>query len=276
MPQPCPPAYARRPLRISSRWLLACFALAAAACGSSRTPAAAAPQLSPAETFDWSGQAITFAPPSAGWRREGETSGGIKGARFVKERSVGEAIGLGDYYVLADRHRRVQLREMLDRFETYDDGFAWDKAIRGAYAHTDTPFTPLESEIAERINTEIGQANVAFRTHDQSAARSHLEAALTEAERLHFTLDEVVDRVEFTPERRQEPERYHVLGRREATLAGEPAVIIDYTVTTAERTMTAREAYFVHNSHLFIATFIGLPENLALFDAVLASIRFAE
>jgi len=266
----------RRPLRIPSRWLLAGFAVAAAACGSSRTPAAAAPQLSPAETFDWSGQSITFAPPSAGWRREGETSGGIKGARFVKERSVGEAIGLGDYYVLADRHRRAQLREMLDTFETYDNGFAWDKAIRGAYAHTDTPFTPLETEIAERINTEIGEAHLAFRTHDRSAARSHLEAALTEAERLHFTLDEVVNRVEFTPERRQEPERYHVLGRREATIAGEPAVIIDYTVTTPERIMTAREAYVVHNSHLFVGTFIGLPESLALFDAVVASIQFAE
>jgi len=216
--------------------------------------------------------------PPAGWRREGETSGGIKGIRFVKERSVGEAIGLGDYYILADRNRAPHIRDILAKFDSYDDGFAWDKALREAYAYTDTPFSALESEIAGRVNLEVGQASAAYRTHDRDAAKAHLEAALAEANRLHFSLADVIARVEFTPARRENPEWYHMLGRRETTVAGEPGVIVDYTVKVPERpqTYSAREAYFVHNSHLFIATFIGLPESLAVFDAILASAGFSK
>src|SRR6185295_691298 len=106
-----------------------------------------------------------------GWRREGETSGGVKGIRFVKEQSVGEGIGLGDYYILADRNRSAFLREMLENFDSYDAGFAWDRALRKTYAYTDTPFTARETQIAEVINSEVAQADTAWRTHDKLAAR---------------------------------------------------------------------------------------------------------
>ena len=257
-----------------------CLTLLTAACASEPTPEppkdATAFQLSPRETFDWSGQTITFELPPAGWRREGETGGGIKGARFVKTGSVGEGIGLGDYYLLANRHRSAYLRDIISKFETYDVGFEWDKALRGAYAYVDSPFTPLEAEIAERINTEVSAAGMAFRNRNKDAAREHLQTALRAADRLRFSLGDVIDRVEFKPERRETPEYYQVLGRREATIAGEPAVIVDYTVKVPERQISyaAREAYVVHNSHLFIATFIGLKETLAVFDAVVASIEF--
>ena len=231
--------------------------------------------LRPRETFDWSGKEISFSIPPIGWRREGETSGGIKGVRFVKERSVGEAIGLGDYYILADRNRTAHIRDILARFHTFDDGFAWDKALRNAYAYTDTPFSSLEAEISERVNSEVAQARGVYR-RDRDAAKAHLEAALAEASRLHFSLAEVISRVEFRPEGRQNPEWYRLLGRRETEIAGVPAVIVDYTVKVPERlhTYSAREAYFVHDSHLFICTFIGLQESLAVFDAILASIEF--
>lgn len=244
----------------------------------SKPAAPAAPVLQPRETFDWTGEAISFSMPPIGWRREGETSGGIKGVRFVKEGSVGEGIGLGDYYILAERNRSSHIREILAKFDTYDYGFAWDRALRDAYAYTDTPFSSLESEIAGRVNDEVGQANAAYRNRDRDAAKAHLAAALAEASRLHFSLDEVISRVEFKPERKQNPEYYQALGRRETTIAGEPAVVVDYTVKVPERpqTYTAREAYFVHNSHLFICTFIGLQESLAVFDAMLASTEFAK
>lgn len=260
--------------------LLALVTLAAPSCRSSSSKGAppAAPVLQPREAFDWTGEKISFSMPPAGWRREGETSGGIKGIRFVKERSVGEGIGLGDYYILADRNRSPQIREILAKFDTYDYGFAFDRALRETYAHTDTPFSALESEIAQRVNDEVGQANMAWRNRDRDAAKSHLETALAESSRLHFSLDEVVERVEFKPERKQNPEYYRLIGRRETTIAGEPAVIVDYTVKVPERpqTYSAREAYFVHNSHLFICTFIGLPETLAVFDAMLASVEFPQ
>jgi len=253
--------------------------LAGAGCGSgSGLSPAAAPELSPPETFDWIGEAISFSIPPAGWRREGETGGGVKGVRFVKERSVGEAIGLGDYYILAERNRSSYLEEMLDNFDSYDAGFAWDRALRKTYAHTDTSFTARESEIAAAVNRAVSQADAAFRNRDRVAAKSYLEAALAQSQRLEFSLDDVIDRVEFTPERQQEPENYHVTGRREAVIAGEPAVIVDYTVNVPDRARTyaAREAYVVHNSHLFICSFIGLQESLAVFDAIIASIEFPE
>jgi hypothetical protein len=223
------------------------------------------------------GEKMSFSIPPVGWRREGETSG-VKGIRFVKEQSVGEGIGLGDYYILADRNRSTYLRDMLAKFDTYDDGFAWDRDLRNTYAYTDTPFSSLETEIAERVNLEIGQASAAWRTHDRDAAKAHLDAALAEASRLRFSLGDVIARVEFKVERQQHPEWYHMLGRSETTVGGEPAVIVDYTVKVPERpqTYSAREAYFVHNSHMFICTFIGLPESLAVYDAILASIEFPE
>jgi len=252
------------------------------ACSSSPEPAGVAkpadpPQLQPRESFNWSGEKMSFSIPPIGWRREGETSG-VKGIRFVKERSVGEAIGLGDYYILADRNRSSHIRDILARFDTFDDGFGWDKAVRDAYAYTDTPFSSLESEIAERVNSEVAQAGAAWRTHNRDAAKEHLEAALEAASRLQFSLGDVIARVEFKAERQQNPEWYHMLGRRETTIAGEPGVIVDYTVKVPERpqTYSAREAYFVHDSHMFICTFIGLQESLAVFDAILASIEFPQ
>ena len=254
--------------------LFALMLFAAPACDSA-PGSSAPPQLQPREKFDWISEPISFSIPPVGWRREGDTSG-VKGIRFVKEQSVGEGIGIGDYYILADRNRSRYLREMLENFDSYDAGFAWDKALRQAYAYTDTPFTVRETEIAEIINSEVAQADTAWRTHDKDAARSHLETALAQAERLHFSLADVIDRVEFKPEKRQEPEKYKLTGRRETIIAGEPAVIVDYTVDVPERgrTYAAREVYVVHNSHLFICTFIGLQETLAVFDAVVASIEF--
>lgn len=34
--------------------------------------------------------------------------------------------------------------------------------------------------------------------------------------------------------------------------------------------------YFMHNSHMFVCTFIGLQESLVVFDSILASIRFPQ
>ena len=66
--------------------------------------------------------------------------------------------------------------------------------------------------------------------------------ALGAAERLRFTLGDVLDAVVVTPERRQEPQRWLVVGRREATIGGEPAVIVDYTFDPPERSLDGRGA----------------------------------
>ena len=51
-------------------------------------------------------------------------------------------------------------------------------------------------------------------------------------------------------------------------------MVVDYTVTTPERTFAAREVYLVHDSRLYVATFIGLEANLAMFDRVVGSLQF--
>ncbi len=249
---------------------LAATALAwlVAACDSGPLAPASAP-----ETFDWAGAPIVFAPPPAGWRREGETSGGLKGVRFVKEGSVGEGIGLADYYALARRLRSADLQKIVDRFDVLD-ARSFANAVRALYAQTTDPFTPLEAQVAAAINDALARADAAFAADDRDEARAQLELALGRASELTYTLPEVVAAVEFTPERRQEPIRWLVLDRREATVAGEPAVIVDYTFDSPDGTRFGREAYFVHDNHLFVATFIGLKKTVPVFDRMLASVRF--
>src|SRR5262245_56164154 len=80
------PAQDRMRLELLCRYaaLPACLALvvlAATACRSTPAPPAP-PQLLPRETFDWTGEKISFSIPPAGWRREGDSSGGVKGIRF--------------------------------------------------------------------------------------------------------------------------------------------------------------------------------------------------
>jgi len=229
--------------------------------------------IEPKETFNWGDQPIAFAPPGNGWRREGELSGGVRGIRFIKERSVGEAVGIGNYYLLGDRSRVARLGDLLDKFDTYDRrGFS--RAVALARSRTDDAFSTLESEVAENVNAALDRAIAAHINGDRDGARAAIADAQGHAGRLQFALDDVLDRVSFDPQRRQEPERYQLLGRRDIRIGGEPAVVIDYTRTTSERVYYGREAYVVRNNHLFIATFIGLKENLALFDRVIASVEF--
>ena len=225
------------------------------------------------ETFDWAGEPIAFAPPPSGWRREGESSGGLKGVRFVKEGAVGEAIGVADFHTLARRLRRDEIRRIVDRFDGLDQR-SFGNAVRMLYAQTADPFTPLEAQVAAGINDALLLAGAAFANDDRDEARAQLERALAEAERLTFTLPDVVAAVEFTPERRQEPIRWLVLDRRETTVGGVPAVVVDYTFDGPIGSRFGREAYFVHDSHLFVATFIGLKKTVPVFDRVLASVRF--
>lgn len=233
------------------------------------------PPPAPRETFNWGSQPISFSPPPSGWRREGELSGGLRGVRFIKERSVGEAIGVADYYRLGERDGRARLRELLAKFDRYDRR-SFMRALQLVRYRTDEPVSPLEAEVAAAVNAALERASAANLKDDRERAGREVAAALAEADRLRFSLTDVIGVVIFRPERRQEPERYTLLGRRDATIAGQPAVLVDYTFDGPERRYSAREAYVVRNNHLFVATFIGLKENLELFDRVVASIEFPE
>jgi hypothetical protein len=262
---PVPSTRATRRI-VNATWTLALAAAALLAAGCQ-------PTVAPRETFNWSSQPVSLTPPPDGWRREGELSGGIRGVRFIKERSVGEAIGVGDYYALGDRSRSAKLRALLDDFGTYDRrDFA--RAASLARSRTDDPFSPLESDVAEAVNDKLDLAVLAHFNGDMEGARAEIAGAAAEADRLQFSLGDVLDRVIFSPERRQEPERFTLVGRRDVQIAGAPAVVVDYTFDHDQRLFHGREAYVVHANHLYVATFMGLKENLALFDRVVASTEF--
>ena len=58
------------------------------------------------------------------------------------------------------------------------------------------------------------------------------------------------------------------------TLAGIRAYRLDYTLNTPQRQLVGREYYLLENNHLFEAAFLGLPENLPLFERVVTTISF--
>lgn len=227
------------------------------------------------ETFDWVGQPITFAPPPDNWRREGYGDGGWLGAYFVRERSVGERIYVADYRIVAERDNHDDLREFLDKIDTYNES-EFRRALQNVLRRTDDPLSPLEGDVSTRVNECLHRASMAQLNGDPSGARWEVQAAVREAERLRLTLGDVLARVEFHPERRQEPSKWQVLGRREGEVAGCPAVFVDYTWQGEERLYHCRDAYFMRDNHLFSASFHGLKESLKVFDEVVASIQFPE
>jgi hypothetical protein len=232
-----------------------------------------APTLEPAERYAWSEQPIAFSAPPPGWRREGDLSGGRRGVRFVKERSVGEASSVAEYYLVGDRDRRATLQELLAKLDTYDD-YHLKRALVLAKCRTDEPLNALESQVAERVNGALDRATLACLQDDRAEVQRAVGDALVAAETMRLSLGDVIDRVVFRPDRCQEPRRYKVIARQQTTIAGVPAVTVDYTVQTDERLFPCREVYLVHDNHLYIASFIGLKHNLALFDRVVASITW--
>ncbi len=252
-----------------SAWILLCMLMPLlAACGKPTTPA-----LLPPQTFNFAPQAISFAPPPAPWEAERQQSDGIVGVRYVKVGSVGEAIGVGDYYDVSGRLREPQLTALL-AVDSNPDGFAYSKALRDAWPRTEKPYSDLESAVAERVNGALQRAEVARLTRDFDAMRMEVAGALADAQLLHFTLKEVIDRAIFKPEQSAWAARYKTLGRRDILVAGEPAVVLDLTLDVPEGKRYLRKVYVLHNDHLFIAEFIGLEESLPLFDKVVASITF--
>jgi len=247
--------------------------VALSGCSGPGAPTLGAPALGAPETFHWPDQPVTFRPPPGGWRREGDLSGGRRGVRFVKERSVGEAISVGEYYLLADRDRRAELEALATRVDTLDDRETRRELSRARW-RTDDPFSESETRTAEAVNEGLDRAFQALLREDRSGVRREIESAEAAARMLRFTLDDVADRVVFEPAKRNEPARYRVIARTPASVAGHPALRVDFELRADEGLRRCCEVYVMHENHLFIAEYIGLERNLALFDRVIESITF--
>lgn len=227
------------------------------------------------EVFHWTSQAVSFSPPPAGWRREGELSGGVRGVRFVKEHSVGEAITVGEFHRIAERDRTAAIRELIDGFEKADRrSFLRDSQL--AQSRTDDLFTAHERRVAEEVNAALERSRSFYLNDDMKMARGELENALASARRFRLTLDDMLEKVALEPLRRQEPERFTSFVRQELQVGGERAVSFAWSVEHSGRRYARREVFVVHRNHFYVTRFIGLEETVPLFDRVTASIEFPQ
>lgn len=259
-------------MRVAATILLLCVVGCASDGGSPREPA---PTPAGTERFDWGGQPIAFAVPDASWRRDREQSGGLRGVRFIKSGSVGEEIRVAEHYALDDRDRCSRLEELLDELENLSRG-EMQHATRHARLWASPPIHSREERDVELANAELDRALASFRADDLEAAREAIGEALQHAVGIRYTLDEVLDRVLFTRAQYDAFGKVEVEPPVEGSIAGEPSVSVDFTLDSRDRDVLfhGRQHYVLKNNRLFVLAFIGLPENLPLFEAIVESVDF--
>ena len=119
--------------------LVALMAALVLGCSKPATPSQQPSQPS-AQTFNFAAQPIAFVPPSAPWEAEGEQSGGLRGVRYVKRQSVGEAIGVANYHDVSRRLRHDEIGRLRTVNSDYESA-EFDHAVRQAWCYTDNPYT---------------------------------------------------------------------------------------------------------------------------------------
>ena len=250
-------------------------ALSACGGGDDSEGAGATFDLLPPEEFVWGSQPISVSPPPETWRREKAQQGGLEGVRFIKSRSVGEEIRIAEHYALDERSRCTQLMELLGDLENLSER-EFARQLQRARFYVPEPINADEKRWADYANEALDRARDAWRTGDLGGARRAITDAFEQGGRIRYSLDEVVDRVMF------HESQYDSFGQvvahlpQEGTIAGEPSVSVDFTLDSTEREIryAGRQAYVLKNNRLFVFTFLGLPENLPLFEQILETVTF--
>lgn len=246
-----------------------------AGCGSDEPPEAAAEPLRAAETFDWSGQPVSFSLPPDGWKRQRAQNGGREGVRFIKSGSVGEVVQVEEHFSVGNRDRCARLRELAVGLENMDPR-EFAKQLQRARLYAKPPLNREEDQLTDAANEFLDEARTAFRAGQWFEARTAIDQALEQAARIRFPLEDVVDQAIYKG--KGFPPYIHVeVGSLEsAELAGLPAARLAYALTESGRRTDGREYYVVKNNHLFVVAFQGLEENLPMFDRFLETIAFPE
>ena len=263
--------------------LLACLMAACDGGDGERSGEAAIAQLEPLpplpepETFVWDDQPISFSPPPAGWERQREQSGGLMGARFVKLRSVGERIHIAEHTSVGRRDRCSELEAILSDLDELDQR-QFTIRLQRARPYLSDPINDSEVDYFDAANERLDDARTAFREEDMIGVRREIGGAIDDLAWVEFELEEVVDRVIFEPEDLDSLGRVEILGTRAGEVDDEPSLTLDYLFHSFDRDRTyhGREVYVEYNNRLFVASFMGLEENLRLFDAIVDTITFPE
>lgn len=99
------------------------------------------------------------------------------------------------------------------------------------------------------------------------------QRAEREEVRFPYSIDEVVAETRFSTEGWPIPaDSFVVEEMQRAMVAGVPAYRLDFVLNAPERIYVGREYYFTKENYLFEAAYLGLPENLPIFERVVATI----
>jgi len=244
-------------------------------CGSEEPAAAAEEPLRPAESFDWSGQPISFSLPPEGWERQRAQNGGREGVRFIKAGSVGEEVRVEERFSVSNRDRCARLRELAEGLEKMDRR-EFDKKLQRARLYAEPPLNREEGWLTDSANERLDEARTAYRAGQLFEARTAIDQAAQQAARIRYSLDDVVEQAIYRGEGYPPYVKVEVGEPGPAEVAGEPAIRLDYHLTESRRNYSGREFYVVKNNHLFVVAFQGLKENLPMFERFLETVSFPE
>lgn len=270
-------------IRLILLFLVACLATACDQNGDHASGAEGASTIAPVpvlpepEEFIWDDQPISFSPPPEDWERQREQSGGLMGARFVKRRSVGERIHVAEYSSIGKRDRCSELEAILRDLDELDQR-QFSIRLQRARPYLSDPVNDSEVDYFAAANERLDDARTAFREEDMTGVRREIGGAIDDLSWVQFELDEIVDRVIFEEEDLDSLGRIEILGTSEGEVDDKPSVTLDYTFVSFDRDRLyhGREVYVEYNNRLFVASFMGLEENLPLFDAIVETISFPE
>ena len=227
------------------------------------------------ETFTWGSQPISASPAPEGWYRDRAQSGGLRGVRFIKSRSFGEAIRIAEHYALDDRSRCAQLTELLEDLDNLDRR-DFLGAIQRARFYAPDPINSYEERKVESANANLDEARAAYLAGDLRAARRGIERALRDGRDMLYRIDEVIDRVMFDPGSYDSFGEVETMPPQTGSVAGAPSVSVDYTLDSRDNghLYYGRQVYVLENNRLFVLAFHGLEHNLPLFEAIVDSVSF--
>lgn len=237
-------------------------------------------EVGPAETFTWHGQQpISFQPPT-GWKSGRYQQGGRDGVSYIDS---GQHLAVTEYTKVGALDGCANLQEALSKFGSAGtESLRRDlqKAVRSPRSVEDTK----QAKMLSSLRSHVEKAREALDQNDLSGARKEIDYALRTRFKYKFKLDDYLDDIMYDRKVGGDLKRVAISLPDELSVGGEPAVSVDYEVDIdaqyatgrLQKTEFGRQVYVMNNNRLFIASFQGKRENMALFEKVVASISFPD
>ena len=243
-----------------------------------RTTETAPQSIGPAETFTWQGgQPIRFQPPQ-GWQAGRYQQAGRNGVDYIRK---GQRIAVTEFTRVGALDGCARLQEVLTKLDT-DSPTSLRRGLRTALYHPDQAEHPKEASLLRDVKEYVDRATKALDNRDLVAVRRQIDNGLHARARHRFLLADYLEDVRYNQTVGGDIKRVDISPPVDTIVGGEPARRIDYEVDikahyvtqVVEKTETGREIYVMASNRLFVLSFQGRPENLPLFEQIVASVSF--